>query len=168
MKIEIRLESTSDHAAIWQLTKSAFEGKPYAGGNEQDLIDKLRAIGALSVSLVAIVDSEIVGQISFSPATISSGEGTWFALGPISVLPEFQGKGIGGALIEAGIKEIEGLGAWACILTGDPNYYSRHGFALAPEHCPSNEPKEYFMLRLTGNKSPVGSFAFHEAFYEDT
>jgi putative acetyltransferase len=120
----------------------------------------------LSVSLVAIVGSALVGQITFSPASVSSDRGQWYALGPVSVAPERQREGIGGALIDAGMKAIESLGAAGCILTGDPVYYSRRGFALAPEHCPESEPEEYFMLRLTGVEQPVGTFAFHEAFYE--
>jgi len=163
--MKIRQEIPSDREAIWYLTKAAFEGRPYAAGDEQDLIDKLRVCGALTVSLVAVVDSEIVGQISFSPASISSGEGIWFALGPVSVAPKFQGRGIGSALIDAGMKEIEKFGAWGCILTGDPKFYARFGFVLSPDHCPLNEPQEYFMLRLMRENSPVGTFSFHKAFY---
>jgi len=165
MTITIRPESEPDHAAIWNLTKSAFKGKPYAGGDEQDLIDSLRACGALSVSLVALEDTEIVGQITFSPASISSGQGEWYALGPVSVAPERQGEGIGKMLIEAGIRIIAERGAWGCILTGDPGYYTRRGFELAEQHCPDNEPKEYFMLRLIGETKPRGRFAFHKTFY---
>lgn len=165
MSIMIRSEQKADWKAIWHVTQMAFEGRPYAGGDEQDLIDNLRANGALSVSLVAIDDSVLVGQVTFSPASISSGLGKWFALGPISVLPERQGEGIGGSLIAAGMNVIEQMGASGCILTGDPRYYVRHGFALAPEHCPDNEPREHFMLRLLGTERPLGTFAFHSTFY---
>jgi putative acetyltransferase len=168
MGIVIRPEEESDRHAIWELTKSAFEGRPYADGDEQDLIDRLRAGGALSASLVAIDGSALIGQITFSPASISSDRGHWYALGPVSVIPERQREGIGGALIDAGMKAIESLGATGCILIGDPVYYSRHGFSLAPEHCPESEPEEYFMVRLTGVERPVGTFAFHGAFYEGT
>ena len=165
MTIIVRPEKQSDREIIWELTKLAFSGKPYAGGNEQDLIDNLRELNVLSASLVAVDGSEVVGQITFSPASISSGEGNWYALGPIAVLPHRQSEGIGGLLIEAGMKVIEDMGAWGCILTGDPDYYSRHGFTLANEHCPDNEPEEYFMLRLCGVNKPAGKFAFHDAFY---
>ena len=168
MSMVIRQEVESDRRAIWEVTKSAFEGRPYADGDEQDLVDNLRGNGALSVSLVAIDGSALIGQITFSPASISSDRGKWFALGPVSVVPERQREGIGAALIEAGIKAIESLGAAGCILTGDPGYYSRHGFALAPKHCPESEPKEYFMVRLIGDDHPIGTVAFHESFYEGT
>jgi len=165
--LTIRPEKPEDREAIWQLTKDAFTGRPYAGGDEQDVIDRLRAAGALAVSLVAMDGDTLVGQASFSPAEISSDEGTWFALGPISVAPDRQGRGIGGKLIEAGVEAIRKMGASGCILTGDPNYYSRHGFVLAPDHCPANEPAEFFMLRPITEQAARGHFAFHPAFYED-
>jgi putative acetyltransferase len=168
MSIVIRPEAESDRRAIWEVTRSAFEGRPYAAGDEQDLIDNLRADGVLSVSLVAIDGSELIGQITFSPASISSNRGNWYALGPVSVIPERQGEGTGAALIDAGIKAIESLGAVGCILTGDPGYYSKHGFTLASEHCPELESEEYFMVRVIGDEEPVGTFAFHVAFYEGT
>ena len=38
----IRPEKPEDRDAIWQLTKDAFTGRPYAGGDEQDVIDRFR------------------------------------------------------------------------------------------------------------------------------
>lgn len=164
-KVVIRPEQPQDREAIWTVTKAAFSGRPYAGGDEQDLINTLRDLGALSLSLVALDGKEVVGQVTFSPAEISSHVGSWFALGPVSVKPELQGARIGEQLIEAGIEAIKELGAWGCILTGDPNYYSRHGFRLSPSHCPTNESPEFFMLRQIKNQSPDGRFTFHPAFY---
>jgi putative acetyltransferase len=164
--LEIRVETETDHGPIRRLTETAFSGKPYAGGDEQDVIDNLRKACALTLSLVATDNSEVVGQATFSPAEISSNTGVWFALGPISVAPERQGERIGEQLIEAGIEHISKLGASGCILTGDPNYYSRHGFEVASEHCPANEPGEYFQLRMIGPERPIGTFRFHDAFYE--
>ena len=162
--IEIRTETDSDRELIHEVTESAFKGKQYADGDEQDLIDTLRSMDALSLSLVALEDGKLVGQISFSPANISVGTSPWYALGPVSVLPGRQGFGIGSQLIEAGILEITNRGALGCILTGDPNYYFRFGFKLSPDHCPDTEPEEYFMLKLLNGKNPEGKFSFHEAF----
>jgi len=166
--ISIRAEQTHDQSVIWEITKAAFAEKAYSGGDEQDLIDKFRSIGALSLSLVAIDGDCLVGQVSFTPAAISSDIGIWYALGPIAVVPERQGEGIGGLLIKSGLNSLQERGAWGCILTGDPRYYSRHGFGLAPEHCPSNEPEKNFMLRTIGDKKPTGVFSFHKAFYESS
>ena len=165
MAVTIRAEAKSDRRSIWALTKDAFAGKPYADGDEQDLIDALRGAGVLSVSLVAVEGGKLIGQITFSPATISSGVGSWYALGPVSVAPGRQGEGVGGQLIEAGISEIRALGAWGCILVGDPEYYSRHGFGLAPANCPDRESREHFMIRTLRGRNPEGRFSFHPSFY---
>jgi putative acetyltransferase len=168
MSITIRFEKESDQKSIWEVTRKAFLGKPYADGDEQDLIDSLRDSGALSKSIVALDGADLIGQITFSPAAISSGLGSWYALGPVAVLPERQGEGIGGKLIEVGVSELEAMGAWGCILTGDPEYYSRHGFRFAVENCPNNEPKENFMIRTFGERAPLGIFSFHPLFYAGT
>ncbi len=65
---EIRAEIEDDIAGIRQLTQLAFRDRPYAGGDEQDVIDRLRVAGALTLSLVAVIDGELVGQVTFSPA----------------------------------------------------------------------------------------------------
>jgi putative acetyltransferase len=165
--IEIRPEIEADWDSIYTITESAFFGKPYADGDEQDLIEKLRKIGVLSLSLVAADEGEIIGQITFSPATLSGISSPWFALGPVSVVPNRQGQGVGSTLIEEGLSKIRSLGALGCILTGNPVYYRRFGFELAALNCPDNEPKEYFMLKMLREKHPEGKFAFHEAFYDN-
>jgi putative acetyltransferase len=163
----IRDEQSTDHQAIHSITEIAFRGRPYAGGDEQDVIIRLRNAHDLTLSLVYLIDSKIVGQITFSPATVADASQPWFALGPVSVLPEFQGQGIGSILINLGLSRIVELGARGCILTGNPIYYQRFGFELCPENCPVNEPEEYFMLKLFVSKQPDGPFKFHEAFYDD-
>jgi len=163
----IRPETTDDVAAIRRVTELAFRDRPYAGGDEQDVIERLRRVGALTLSLVAIDDEALVGQVTFSPAAQSDGSAPWFALGPVAVLPARQGERIGAALIEEGLARIRALGALGCILTGNPRYYRRFGFATSPAHAPTNEPEEFFMLTLLDGTPPTGRFKFHEAFYGD-
>jgi len=165
--ISIRRERNSDVEAIYEITKRAFTGMPFTDGDEPDLIDKLRERGLLELSLVADDDGIVVGQITFSRASISSGTGPWFALGPVSVVPERQGQGIGSSLINEGLSQIGKLGALGCILTGNPAYYRRFGFELCPANCPLNEQEEHFMVRLLGSVKPEGHFSFHETFYGD-
>jgi putative acetyltransferase len=163
--IEVRPEKASDWQVIHQITQQAFADKPFSDGDEPDLIDRLRKIGALTLSLVALDGNVQVGQITFSPAGIDSNTGPWYALGPVSVTPDRQGEGIGSLLIETGLTEITQQGALGCILTGNPIYYRRFGFELAPLHCPDNEPREHFMLKRLSAVEPTGRFAFHEPFY---
>lgn len=167
--IEIRPERNEDAPAIWHVTELAFRGKPYAGGNEQDLIDNLRNAGLLLLSLVAIDDGELVGQISFSQAALDNDNEdskAWYALGPVSVTPTRQGEGIGAALIEEGLARLTDIGARGCILTGNPNYYQKFGFELSADNVPVNERPEYFMVKVLDGEKPSGRFAFDPTFYQ--
>lgn len=165
--LEIRGERNSDHAKIRSVTEIAFRGMPYADGDEQDVIERLRSTDALTLSLVAVFDQKIVGHVAFSPAIVSDSSHPWFALGPVSVLPIHQRQGVGSALIELGLSEIRELGALGCILTGNPEYYRRFGFELSPQNVPNNESEAFFMLKLFTATKPTGLFRFHQAFYGD-
>ncbi len=163
--LKIRKEENQDHAAIRTVTKLAFRDMPYAGGDEQDVIERLRLEKALTLSLVAELEDGIIGHLAFSPALSSGRIDQWFALGPVSVLPAYQGQGVGSALIEAGLSQLKSRSALGCILTGNPEYYQRFGFELSPQHVPSNEAEAYFMLKLFTSVLPNGAFSFHSAFY---
>ena len=163
--IRIRPEVEADLPAIFDLTRRAFAPMPFAAGDEQVLIGVLRELGALSLSLVAEHQGEVVGHVALSPVTHESGEAGWFGLGPISVEPALQRQGVGGALIAEAKRWLSDQDARGCILTGDPNYYPRHGFLPAPGHAPEAEPPEYFMVLSLSGGIPDGRFRFHPAFY---
>ncbi|MCB0023597.1 MAG: N-acetyltransferase, partial [Caldilinea sp.] len=110
------------------VTVDAFETLAISNHTEQFIVEALRAAGALTVSLVAEVDGRVVGHIAFSPVTMSDGTVGWYGLGPVSVLPAYQGMGIGGALIVEGLARLRKLGARGCCLVGHPGYYGRFGF----------------------------------------
>ena len=165
--LTIRPEQTDDHVAIGQIISAAFAGKPYAAGDEAELVEALRIQNALTVSLVAESHGRVIGQIAFSPAQPTDGTQGWYALGPVAVEPAHQRSGVGGALIHAGMQAIEGLGARGCILTGDPAYYVRFGFELSPANVPDGEPAEFFMLKLLGEHRPTGPILFHPAFHSE-
>ncbi len=100
---------------------------PYSDGSEPRIIEALRRDGDLSVSLVAVIGDDLIGQISFSPVSIPDAR-DWYGLGPVSVHPQHQSNGVGGSLIKAGLEGIQALGARGCVLVGDPEYYHRFGF----------------------------------------
>jgi putative acetyltransferase len=162
--IRIRPEVEADHPVIHDLTRRAFAPMPFAAGDEQDLIDALRRLGALSLSLVAELEGRVVGHLALSPVTHESGAEGWFGLGPISAEPALQRQGVGGALIAEAKSWLAARGAAGCILTGDPGYYPRHGFLPAPEHAPEAEPAEFFMVLALAGEIPPGRFRFHPAF----
>ena len=105
-KIVIRNETHDDVCAISEVTIAAFKALEISNHTEQFIIVALRAAKALTVSLVAEMDGRVIGHIAFSPVTISDGTLNWYGLGPVSVLPEYQRKGIGKALIHQGLSRL--------------------------------------------------------------
>lgn len=163
--MEIRTETLADHAAIARVIEIAFAGATYASGTEAAIVGRLRDRGRLTVSLVAEEAGQIVGHIAFSPVTISDGASGWYGLGPVAVLPAFQGNGVGRQLIERGLDALRALGAEGCVLLGDPAYYGRFGFRSAPELVYPGPPAEYFQsLPLRTGSRAKGVVTYDEAF----
>jgi putative acetyltransferase len=166
-KIMIRDETKGDVAVISEVTMAAFETLEISNHTEQFIVEALRSAKGLTVSLVAEVDGLVVGHIAFSPVTISDGTTNWYGLGPVSVLPEYQGRGIGSALVREGLSRLKALGAGGCCLVGHPDYYRRLGFENAPGLVCEGVPREvFFALSIDGNL-PQGTVQFHEAFQAD-
>ena len=160
----IRNEKPSDIEPITQLTIVAFKNCKYGNHTEQFIIHALRAADALTVSLVAEVESTVIGHIAFSPVTIAGQPGRWYGLGPVSVRPDRQGQGIGKSLIHEGLRLLKTAGAEGCVLVGDPNYYQQFGFRNFPELILEGLPQQYFMALPFGENKPQGKVLFHEAF----
>lgn len=165
MDINIRPEEVHDHAAIHDLTKRAFAPMPFADGNDQYIVDRLRLAGELKLSLVALREGQVIGHVALSQATHDGGQSGWYGLGTIAVAPLWQRQGIGTALIARAKTWLVEHNAAGCILVGDTNYYPRHGFLPSPSHAPTREPPEYFMVLLLKGGIPEGRFSFHPLFY---
>ena len=118
----------------------------------------------LSISLVAEQAGSIVGHVAVSPITISDGSDDWYGLGPISVAPQEQGKGIGSSLMKAALEELEKLNAGGCVLLGDPDYYQRFGFKPLPDLILADVPAEYFQVVLLQGQQATGEVTYHESF----
>lgn len=162
----LRPEHAGDEAAIHDLVKRAFAPMPFADGDEQDLVDALRAAGELVLSLVAVdAAGTIIGQIGFSPATIDHAACGWFQLSPVSVSPEAQRSGIGSALIEAGIAALKAAGAFGIAVVGNPAYYERFGFRIIPGLAPlSDHDQPYFRAMVLAGLAPAGTLRYASAF----
>ncbi len=159
--ISIRRETPEDFDAIRDVNEQAFGGK-----QEADIVDALRKRNAVTLSLVADIDGSVVGHILFSPVTIESEPSSFaaLALGPMSVLPKFQRKGIGSRLVHSGLEECRTLGHEIIVLLGHANYYPRFGFVPARARgieCEFEVPDEAWMVlelregTLGGRKSVV-------------
>jgi putative acetyltransferase len=166
-KILIRNETHDDVCTITEVTIAAFKTLEISNHTEQFIIKALRAAKALTVSLVAETDGRVIGHIAFSPVTISDGTPNWYGLGPVSVLPECQRRGIGRALIQEGISRLKDLGARGCCLVGHPEYYRRFGFQNIRGLVHEGVPEEvFFTLSLDGH-IPQGIVEFHVGFKAD-
>ncbi|HUW29741.1 MAG TPA: N-acetyltransferase [Sulfuriferula sp.] len=163
----IRSETSADVSAIAEVTVAAFKTLAISNHTEQFIIAALRAAKALTISLVAEVDGRVIGHIAFSPVTISDGTLNWYGLGPVSVLPECQRKGIGSALIQEGISRLKALGAQGCCLVGHPKYYQRFGFQNIPGLVCEGVPEEVFFALSFDGHIPQGIVEFHAGFTAD-
>lgn len=122
----IRDATPRDFAAIRAIIRHAFEGD-----DEADLVESLRDDSDMLVELVADSDGALHGHIGYSRLRIERDEGALHcaALAPVSVLPAFQRKGTGGALIKAGNARCLDIGCTAIIVLGHADYYPRFGFS---------------------------------------
>lgn len=159
----LRTERPGDEAAIHDLTTRAFAGTPHSAGTEADIVDRLRKDDALTLSLVDEADGALIGHVAFSPVRIEGFAG-WYGLGPVSVAPEHQGKGIGHAMIVAGLAWLRASAAKGCVVLGDPAYYARFGFTHDPALAYPGPPPSYFQRIVFDDPTPSGVVAYHPAF----
>jgi putative acetyltransferase len=147
MKIVIRAETVYDYAKIREINDRAF-GQDIEGKLIENLRKKKEYIAELS--LVAEYKNQLVGHILFFPISIIGKNNRFptLALAPMSVLPEFQKKGIGSELIKEGLKIAKKLGFTSVIVVGHPQYYSKFGFKKASTwniRPPFDAPDDAFM-----------------------
>lgn len=157
--MRIRREAAGDAEEIYRVVKSAFEHAEHRDGNEQELVDSLRKSAAFvpELSLVAEMDNRIVGHILFTKIEI--GGHTELALAPLSVLPPYQRKGIGTALMREGHKIAQALGYHFSVVLGSETYYPRAGYVPAKQfgiEAPFEVPDVNFMaLQLAENAQAI-------------
>lgn len=136
MEIILREERPGDYKTVEELTREAFWNVHTPGCCEHYLLHILRESDCFIKELDIVAETEgcIIGNIVYTKAKIISDNGDWhevISFGPISVLPEFQGKGIGSLLIETTKKKAIELGHKVIVIYGDPEYYKRFGFKPA-------------------------------------
>ena len=157
--MHIRKEKLEDYDEIYTVVKSAFDSAEQSDGNEQDLVVALRKSENYipQLSLVAEEHGKIVGHIMFTKAKV--GENDVLALAPLSVLPQYQRKGIGTALIKEGHKIGNDLGYGFSVVLGSETYYPRVGYVPADTLDiipPFDVPRENFMAcKIAENTPPV-------------
>ena len=161
----IREETAADIEAITEVTIAAFKTLAVSHHTEQFIIKALRSAKALTISLVAEIDGQVVGHVAFSPVTVADGTQGWYGLGPVSVWPERQKQGIGKALILEGLSRLKDSGGLGCVLVGNPNYYQRFGFRNIPQLIHEGIPQDVFLALPFTEMIPRGIVEFHEGFW---
>ena len=162
----IRTERESDRDAVRAVNVSAFDTP-----SEANLVDTLREQAEPIVSLVAEVNGEVLGHIMFSLVALSGYPNLKvMGLAPMAVVPEHQSKGIGSALVRAGLEQCRQLGSTAVVVLGHPEYYLRFGFSPSSRFGIDSEyevPEEVFMameLQPGTLSGKTGRVKYHAAF----
>ena len=88
----------------------------------------------------------------------------WAGLGPVSVLPRWQNRGIGSALIERALDALRQDQWHGCVVLGEPEFYGRFGFRNDPQLVYPGPPPEYFQRIVFGGEPPKGVVSFAAAF----
>jgi len=162
----IRSEDKQDIDAVHSVNVSAFETP-----SEADLVNALRIQAFPVISLVAEENAKVVGHIMFSPVSLSLHPHLkLMELAPMAVVPEYQRKGIGSALVREGIEQCRQLGFVAVVVLGHPGYYPRFGFLPSSRFGIDSEygvPEDVFMameLHPEALSGKTGRIKYHEAF----
>ena len=172
----VREQTAQDYEAIRHVYAEAFRRprfrQPQNPGSvppEVGLFEALWAAGDAipEFSFTALTDGGVVGHVTASRATVAADPVV--AVGPIGVLPDHQGIGIGSALMEALLAAADAADVPLIALLGAPEYYRRFGFRPAKElgvTPPEPEWGEGFQVRPLNayTESVAGRFQYASAF----
>jgi putative acetyltransferase len=127
--MNIRLTQETDLDSILKVIKTAFsdEENKVIMNLAQELHQETTSSSIKS--LVAEVDNQVIGYVSYSPIFLRSDHSiSGYILAPLAVSPKHQNQGVGSNLINAGIDMLTKDGAGVLLVYGDPAYYGRFGF----------------------------------------
>lgn len=159
----IRAATAADADTIDALVRAAFAGTDFGHQGEAELVRMLEVDGDALVSLVAEADGAIVGHVLFSRMAVEADGAPLSAAGlaPVSVAPERQGQGIGGALIRAGLDALRGQGVRMSFVLGHADYYPRFGYSpdLAARFASPFAGPHFMAMMLDDTARPVAGRA---------
>lgn len=166
----IRRETRSDIAGIRDVTAAAFGKSETAVPVEVTLLDELRSSDAWlpALSFVAAdARGEVIGHVVCTRGHVGPDLG--LGLGPLSVHPAHQHRGVGLALMHAVLGAADAFGESLVALLGSPAYYGRFGFRPASAYgitAPDPAWGDYFQVRPLTAYQPTlkGPFAYAEPF----
>lgn len=158
----IRTETPNDIPAIRRIITEAMRLLPEATGTEAAIVDRLRADGALMLSLVAEDGGIPVGHLAASAGRVGP-QGGWGLIGPLAVTPPRHRQGIGSALMTEALRRLRTTCRGAA-LVGDPGYYRRFGFRPFPGLGIPGIPPGVVLALPFDDGEPQGELIHHPAF----
>ncbi|PFK37453.1 GNAT family N-acetyltransferase [Bacillus cereus] len=175
MNIKIRQEMAKDYSRVEEVVQQAFLHEEFSDQKEHELVNRIRKCDAFipELSLVA-EEKEIIGHVLLSKIQIVDGDQSVdsLALAPVSVVPDYQKKGIGSLLISNVLRKAKELGYHSVIVLGHKDYYPKFGFkpaSLWHIRAPFDVPDEVFMameLKEHALQNVQGIVQYSEAFSE--
>lgn len=132
----IRRERPEEEQITENLVREAFWNKYRPGCTEHYILHCFREDKDFipELDLVMEKDGRLIGQIMFARAFVTARDGSKIPVttfGPVSILPEFQGQGLGRELIEHGLEKAAEMGFGAVFVIGDDKFYEHLGFSNA-------------------------------------
>jgi len=171
MGITIRHEKEEDYFEVENMTREAFWDLYRPGCDEHLLVRQLRKSEAFLPELdyVAVDGDTIVGNIIYTKAIIESesGQATVLCMGPLTVLPSQQRKGIGSSLLRHTVEKAKEIGYPAIVIFGSPAYYHRFGFRNAKEYHIQTSDGNNFDAFMVLDLSDNGLANISGRFFED-
>ena len=176
MQVILRTEQQKDFDQVFKLIEQAFRNEEFTDHREQFLVERLRNSAAFipELSIVAMIGSTIIGHILLTEIKIKDTNHTHksLALAPVSVLPDYQRKGIGGKLITHAHQVARSMGYASVIVLGHQDYYPRFGYLKAEDfriQLPFDAPSENCMAKeliQNGLKDISGKVEYPKEFYQ--
>jgi predicted N-acetyltransferase YhbS len=148
MEVEIRHIAESDYPAVVKVTREAFWNLYVPGCDEHFLAHVMHTHPDYIAQLAyaAVYENSIVGSIQYTHSHIACGDGRRIdtcTFGPISVEPQYQRQGIGGALINRSAEAALASGFGAIVILGNPFNYYKHGFRNSKDFAISDREGKY-------------------------
>lgn len=151
--MQIRPTSPDELGAVLELLGEAFVDEPEVVDLVRDLAEDECFIAELSIGVFE--DDAIVGHVLFTRAYIETPDGDVpvLSLAPLGVAPAEQNRGVGSALVRAGLEACRARGERVVLVLGHPRYYPRFGFVpampmgIVPPH-PIDMPEAWMVLEL--------------------
>ena len=151
--LEIRQSLSDDFTQIEKIYQNAFP--------DEDLVplitELLQEVPGV-ISLVGILDRTVVAHVIFTTCSIAGNREKTALLGPLAVAPPQQRKGIGDAIVRAGLQQMENADIKQVLVLGDPAYYRRFGFVpdnqISPPYPLPDEWHDAWQSLPLGNDHP--------------